>query len=80
MSTSDMVERATRLDRLAGKAMDKGLSEAVVNGIFDKADKAWDAVERAAAAEKLCPTTTPEIHLAGEFPMTCYQCHMEADS
>lgn len=29
---------------------------------------------------KPCPTKTPEPHLLGEFPMTCYQCHMEADS
>lgn len=29
---------------------------------------------------KPCPTTTPEPHLLGEFPMTCYRCHLEADS
>jgi hypothetical protein len=29
---------------------------------------------------RLCPTTTPERHYAGEFPMTCYCCHVEADS
>jgi hypothetical protein len=28
----------------------------------------------------LCPTRTPEVHQLGEFPMTCYRCHMEADS
>jgi hypothetical protein len=28
----------------------------------------------------LCPTKTPEPHEAGEFPMTCYQCHLVADS
>src|SRR5436190_23825641 len=22
-----------------------------------------------------CPTKTPEPHLLGEFPMTCYRCH-----
>lgn len=27
-----------------------------------------------------CPTTTPEPHDLGEFPMTCYRCHIEADS
>lgn len=30
--------------------------------------------------EKKCPTKTPEEHLAGEFPMSCYNCHLEADS
>jgi len=30
--------------------------------------------------ERICPTKTPEPHLAGEFPMTCYACHMVADS
>jgi hypothetical protein len=29
---------------------------------------------------RLCPTKTPEPHEAGEFPMTCYRCHIEADS
>lgn len=29
---------------------------------------------------KPCPTTTPEPHLLGEFPMTCFRCHLEADS
>lgn len=28
----------------------------------------------------LCPTRTPEVHHLGEFPMTCYRCHLEADS
>lgn len=28
----------------------------------------------------LCPTRTPEPHERGEFPMTCYQCHMYADA
>ena len=27
-----------------------------------------------------CPTTTPEPHDLGEFPMTCYRCHIKADS
>lgn len=27
-----------------------------------------------------CRTETPEPHLAGEFPMTCYACHLVADS
>ena len=26
------------------------------------------------------PTRTPEPHQLGEFPMTCYRCHIEADS
>lgn len=29
---------------------------------------------------RICPTKTPEVHELGEFPMTCYNCHMEADS
>lgn len=29
---------------------------------------------------KPCPTQIPEPHLLGEFPMTCYRCHIEADS
>ena len=29
---------------------------------------------------RLCPTKTPEEHILGEFPMTCYNCHMHADS
>lgn len=28
----------------------------------------------------LCPTRTPEPHQLGEFPMTCYRCHVDADS
>jgi hypothetical protein len=31
-------------------------------------------------AVRLCSTKTPEPHLAGEFPMSCYACHVEADS
>lgn len=27
-----------------------------------------------------CATTTPEPHERGEFPMTCYRCHVWADS
>lgn len=27
-----------------------------------------------------CPTKTPEEHYLGEFPMTCYNCHMHADA
>ena len=30
--------------------------------------------------DKECPTKTPEPHILGEFPMTCYQCHIYADS
>lgn len=29
--------------------------------------------------ERVCPTKTPEPHILGEFPMSCYNCHMEAD-
>lgn len=29
---------------------------------------------------KPCPTKDPEPHLLGEFPMSCYACHVEADS
>lgn len=32
------------------------------------------------ALTRLCPTRTPEPHWLGEFPMTCYNCHIEADS
>lgn len=28
----------------------------------------------------ICPTKMPEEHQLGEFPMSCYRCHMEADS
>jgi len=28
----------------------------------------------------VCPTRTPEVHELGEFPMTCYRCHLHADS
>ena len=28
----------------------------------------------------LCPTREPEPHGLGEFPMTCYRCHLEADA
>jgi ribosomal protein S27AE len=31
-------------------------------------------------AMPVCPAKTPEPHLLGEFPMTCYSCHVEADS
>lgn len=27
-----------------------------------------------------CPNKEPEPHLLGEFPMTCYRCHIYADS
>ncbi len=27
-----------------------------------------------------CPTRTPEPHELGEFPMTCYRCHVDADA
>ena len=33
-----------------------------------------------AVPQPLCPMKTPEPHLAGEFPMTCHQCHLVADS
>jgi hypothetical protein len=48
--------------------------------------------ERAQAAERereaaqatrkvaVCPTRVPEPHELGEFPMTCYSCHVHADS
>lgn len=29
---------------------------------------------------RACPTREPEPHELGEFPMTCYRCHIEADS
>lgn len=27
-----------------------------------------------------CPTKTPEEHYLGEFPLTCFACHMHADA
>lgn len=33
-----------------------------------------------AKTERQCRTKTPEPHLAGEFPMSCYDCHMVADA
>jgi hypothetical protein len=30
-------------------------------------------------APRMCWTTTPEPHYAGEFPMTCYACHLTVD-
>lgn len=38
------------------------------------------APERPSDRVALCPTRTPEPHQLGEFPMTCYRCHVEADS
>lgn len=29
---------------------------------------------------RVCRTKTPELHMAGEFPMSCHDCHLEADS
>lgn len=29
---------------------------------------------------RICPTREPEVHELGEFPMSCYRCHVEADS
>lgn len=37
-------------------------------------------VKGAPRKPRVCPTRTPEVHNAGEFPMTCYQCHLVADS
>ena len=28
----------------------------------------------------LCPNNSPEPHNLGEFPLTCHQCRIEADS
>lgn len=47
----------------------------------------WSSVdvERACEEEvvevrvRLCPTRTPEVHGLGEFPLSCYACHVEAD-
>lgn len=36
--------------------------------------------ERLTREPPLCPTRLPERHVAGEFPMSCYQCHLVADS
>ena len=36
--------------------------------------------EKKEPALRLCITRTPEPHVAGEFPMTCYACHIVADS
>lgn len=32
------------------------------------------------SAVPTCPTKIPEEHMLGEFPMTCYRCHMHADA
>jgi hypothetical protein len=31
-------------------------------------------------SDQQCPNTEPEPHLLGEFPMSCYRCHIHADS
>lgn len=31
-------------------------------------------------ANRACPNKTPEEHLLGEFPMSCYPCHIYTDS
>jgi len=31
-------------------------------------------------SKKECPYKEPEPHLLGEFPMSCYRCHIYADS
>lgn len=28
----------------------------------------------------VCSQRTPEVHELGEFPMSCYSCHVHADS
>jgi len=51
---------------------------------FDQAQRERDAeIARMREAERkvvVCPTREPEVHELGEFPMTCYRCHMHADS
>ena len=37
-------------------------------------------IQSSKCTERKCPTTTPEPHILGEFSMTCYNCHMYADS
>lgn len=39
-----------------------------------------DGLGRTPEIFRSCVTTTPEPHLAGEFPMSCRACHLEADS
>jgi hypothetical protein len=55
---------------------------------FDQAQRERDeeiARQRADEHEaqrvvRVCPTRVPEPHDLGEFPMTCYSCHVFADS
>lgn len=47
----------------------------------DEAVSCRDCLRRAEAQRSVpCTTTTPEPHERGEFPMSCYACHMWADS
>jgi len=39
-----------------------------------------EQVEQPVRKVRVCPTRTPEVHELGEFPMSCYACHIEADS
>lgn len=45
-----------------------------------KGDTSGDCSDRPVAQEPACRSTTPEPHLSGEFPMSCYACHMVADA
>jgi hypothetical protein len=76
-------EARERADRLA-RARDEALA-----WLNDLSHAATTARQRARAALSAtdpgsrvqpCPTKTPEPHQAGEFPLTCYRCHVEADS
>lgn len=37
-------------------------------------------IERESERVNVCPNRTPEVHELGEFPMSCYLCHMYADA
>lgn len=65
--------------------MDSGASsasrESLERGLADSAaGRVHDLGSFAQYAPGLCPTRVPEPHLLGEFPMTCYRCHIDADS
>lgn len=47
---------------------------------MDENEEAVDVESGSRRVVRICPTRTPEVHEAGEFPMTCYQCHLVADS
>ena len=49
-------------------------------GLFTRPDWDDESLPRGEQTTRFCPTQTPEPHQAGEFPMTCYQCHLVADS